>query len=792
MTDNDKIIITDPVVIADAEIVAGLFANKCIKFYINDGILKYANNKGLEQQINQLKLIKKEKGDNALYLGIKSNLTKDKAIEDAPAEAEIIEAIENLIADATEIYEDKTALAEHLQYVKAETVLNDIKNYNNSYEIENSIYYNKALAENNEIVITTDAIYYNIENDYYFKLFRSYNSYELLIGTYDKQANKFKPVTTPITSKEPINKLSKQNETLIKNYDKTVTAITTGIYAKYEQLALSITSTSEDYTVLNAPFNEFNKAKQFNTDMSADYNPVLDEINNREHPKYDKSKAEIFENNIKQYGLIPYLEQDITKIHLGSNKGIYKKLLASFNIMNGTGSYLFNTTSASATGKSEEDKTIFMKMLPAEYVLNKNNITEASFIRYAKVDPKYFNRTIIYLGDLGNVKAQEKIEPVLDIIKQLITENEYTKDLAEQVGNNKEFIPVSISLKTESIGGAYTTIYNDNTKGDNEQLSSRTINCTAPPVKYENLTVHMAKLEAINSRYRIAYDYAVNNLEYLQEYLKYKVNEDLTVVNPYYKVFADYSKPKGQTAIRHYKQHMELFNSYCILTSYNCKEYKGHLIASKQQLEEYFMFIAEEDAIMPLQSEFIKMLKATGKSTELKMLKEPTAEDKIADYNVYLNEMVEEVGHKLVLKRNVKLFEYDIDETTLDEYNTAIEPNYMEDLNKQEQDLVINKLLQKYKLAGRSTEHKENVFFTVNDITQTYKKYRPFKNVSNISEMLNQLYQLDYIGKLEYKNPRNNQNIYYLTDKCAEIGEPITITEANERDAQDYLNDLFN
>ena len=92
---------------------------------------------------------------------------------------------------------------------------------------------------------------------------------------------------------------------------------------------------------------------------------------------------------------------------------------------------------------------------------------------------------------------------------------------------------------------------------------------------------------------------------------------------------------------------MELFNSYCILTSYNCKEYKGHLIASKQQLEEYFMFIAEEDAIMPLQSEFIKMLKATGKSTELKMLKEPTAEDKIADYNVYLNEMVEEVGHKL-------------------------------------------------------------------------------------------------------------------------------------------------
>ena len=111
MTDNDKIIITDPVLIADAKIVAGLFANKCIKFYINDEILKYANNKGLEQQINQLKLIKTEKGDNASYLAIKSNLTKDKAIEDAPAEAEIIEAIENLIADATEIYEDKTELA---------------------------------------------------------------------------------------------------------------------------------------------------------------------------------------------------------------------------------------------------------------------------------------------------------------------------------------------------------------------------------------------------------------------------------------------------------------------------------------------------------------------------------------------------------------------------------------------------------------------------------------------------------------------------------------------------------
>lgn len=789
MADNDKIIITDPVIIADAEITAGLFANKCIKFYINDEILKYPNKNDLNHQLSDLKAIITKKGDNPTYLAIHSKLTKDKPVEDAPADADITEAIEDLIADANEIYEDKTTLAEHLELIANENIIKDIESYNNSYIIENSIYYCKELANNGNAIITADAIYYNIEDNYYFKLFRSYNSYELLIGTYENATGEFKPVTKPITSKEPINKLSNQNERVINNYNKTVPAINTDIKKAFEDLALLITSTAEDYTVLNAPFNEFNK-HNYNADANlSDYNPVLDEINSREHPKYDKSKAEIFEMQIKSNGLIPYLEQDISKIHLGSNKGIYKKLLASFNIMNGTGSYLFNTTSASATGKSEEDKTIFMKMLPAEYVLNKNNITEASFIRYAKVDPKYFNRTIIYLGDLGNVKAQEKIEPVLDIIKQLITENEYTKDLAEQIGNNKEFIPVSISLRTDSIGGAYTTIYNDNAKGDNEQLSSRTINCTAPPVKYENLTVHMAKLEAVNSKYRLAYDNAVENLEYLQEYLKYKVNEDITVVNPYYKVFADYSKPKGQTAIRHYKQHMELFNSYCILTSYNCNEYKGHLIASKQQLEEYFIFIAEEDAIMPLQSEFIKMLKATGTKQELKMLKEPTAEDKTADYNVYLNEVVEEIGHKIALQKTHKLLEEDFyDQSTIE----AFEPNYMEDLNKNEQDLVINKLMQKYKLAGRSTAHKENVFFTVNDITQTYKKYRPFKNVSNISEMLNQLYQLDYIGKLEYKNPRNNQNIYYLTDKCADIGEPITITEADERDAQDYLNDLFN
>ena len=200
MTNNDKIIITDPVIISDAEITAGLFANKCIKFYINDEILKYPNNNDLNHQLSELQAIITKKGDNSTYLAIHSKLTKDKPVEDAPADADIIEAIEDLIADANEIYEDKKALADHLEIITNETIIKDIESYNNSYIIENSIYYCKELANNDNAIITEDAIYYNIENDYYFKLFRSYNSYELLIGTYDNATGTFKPVTKPKSS----------------------------------------------------------------------------------------------------------------------------------------------------------------------------------------------------------------------------------------------------------------------------------------------------------------------------------------------------------------------------------------------------------------------------------------------------------------------------------------------------------------------------------------------------------------------------------------------------------------
>ena len=500
----------------------------------------------------------------------------------------------------------------------------------------------------------------------------------------------------------------------------------------------------------------------------------------RRDPKYNPEIAKEISEIIQDQGLINYWNEHISKLHLGEHRNIYRKVLGAFNVMRGKASYLFETTASSGAGKSLEDEIAFLTIIPPQYIMRKSSISYASFTRYGDITPYYFDRLLIYFGDFGGKKSFSKIEDVFDVFKELITENEYSRDLADKDIKGGYEIK-TIDLKVTSIGAVYSTIHTDFTDADN-QLISRTLKSTVYPVNEDALLEFIGYLNYSKSPQSIARDKAIKELKRFQHYLLSLVNTDIEIINPYISVFMDYAK-ESEVISREYEQILTLFDAYCLLTNYDCQakfKDKGYYVASTKQVRDFFNFIALENALIPVQSNFLKMIIAKDKPKfELTIIKESNAEDledagnveNLKDINVHLNTALEDTAEQVTLH----MFE--------DANITSIE-----DLDSRSQEMVINRLMKYYRLTGQSTEHKENVFFTVNDITRNYRKLKAYRDVDNASKLLNNLNKKGYLGKLEYKY--KGSNIYYLTAKCENITKSVEITFDDLKKETEFLSNI--
>ena len=119
----------------------------------------------------------------------------------------------------------------------------------------------------------------------------------------------------------------------------------------------------------------------------------------RKKPKYNREIAEEVQKKIEEKGLYHYLDDIISKIYIGDNKNIIRKILLGFNVIRGKGSYLCETVAKSGAGKSLEDEIAFLISMPEENIFIKDDMTFASFTRY---DTNYFDRKIIYFGDFAS------------------------------------------------------------------------------------------------------------------------------------------------------------------------------------------------------------------------------------------------------------------------------------------------------------------------------------------------------------------------------------------------------
>lgn len=476
----------------------------------------------------------------------------------------------------------------------------------------------------------------------------------------------------------------------------------------------------------------------------------------------DLADAREVKELIDEFGLIKFLDSIVNKFHVGNHRAIYRKHLGGVNIIRGKGSYFIYTKAKSNVGKSLEDSIAFLMMIPERYIFKKNQMTLASFSRYGDQTINYFERMIIYFGDLGNKKAYEKVEDVFDAIKTLITEKEFSRDLTEGSSSNLE--NNTLELKAKSIGAVFQTVRYNFLGDEEEQIASRSIQSTPLESNDDEVLDFLFALNLEDSLENKAQEMAMEEVRKYHNYLLWIIKQDIKIVNPYRRFFKRFVKDSN-VIFRDFEQIIELFDAFCVLTHGDCIEYDGRLIASQEQLQTFITELSVENVLPPEESNFIKMLISEDNKTELKIIDESDEDSNpIQDYEI-------NVLNALDFNQNLDKYEY----TSIDE----LEPS-----KKQR---AISKLTEMYKLGGKGFNHEENVFFTIPIIKRTYNSRRAFKDIDEVGNLLDKLYSNLYLNKLPYLDSRGN-NLYYLTSKCKEILNPIKIEEEDIKDANDFMS----
>ena len=403
-------------------------------------------------------------------------------------------------------------------------------------------------------------------------------------------------------------------------------------------------------------------------------------------------------------------------------------------------------------------------MIPERYIFKKNQMTLASFSRYSDINVRYFERMLIYFGDLGNKKAYEKIEEVFDAIKVLITEGYFSRDLTE--GNSSSMQNKTLELMADSIGAIFQTVRFDFLGDEEEQIASRSIESNPIEANDDEVLDFLFALKYPDSYENKSQKYAMEEIKKYHNYLLWLVKEDIKIIIPYRRFFKRFVK-NSDVIFRDFNQIIELFEAFCILTHGNCIETPdGLLIASPEQLMTFISELSLDNTLPPVESNFLKMLISNGNKSELRIIED--SDDGLNPIAEFENAVMEHLGYL----ENLKRYEFES----------------FSDLDFNKRMTAISKLLEFYRLGGTGLNHKENVFFRVNDVQRIHSSKRAFRDIDDVGSLLNKLYSNLYLNKLEYQDKDSKgRNIYYLTEKCKEILNPIRLENADIIDANKFL-----
>ena len=627
----------------------------------------------------------------------------------------------------------------------------------------------------------------NSKDKHYLKISRGYDSYLMSVGLVDKRDNdlSFIPITASWNDKQPITVESKTRQQGFGRMAK-------GIIGKIAEPLLEIgamLNTVKGYPQITGHFKVFQELEELKGQINDADNEVERIINQRCSPELTEHEQEIVDKvhkEIVEHGLTGYLDKPLKKIHMGDHRNIYRKTLMSLCVMRADYSSFIQDLARAGAGKSHENDIVFDLIVPERYIMLVNDVTLAGFTRYGDLHERYLDRLILLFYDKGGKKSLDNIEEVMNILKMLITEGKYHKDLTEK---DKKGNPVmkSLDLVVDSICAVYSTPNTDDDAIADDQLESRSLKCTPADVDIEEILDHISYLMYMDSKQSKDKADAEETLKNFSMYLLSLVNDTDVIINPYMEIFKRHSKTiddRGNIT-REFERQLHLFDAYCRINKHECKHIEGNTYGVTPKLvEDYFNDINLKNALSPTQSDFIEMLmKGNNKDNPLKLVNET---DDPIENSVNLADCMDKAIEQF--KEDSSYSErYSSDgnkyNPTLDRYGNTDEEDITYDiLTKQHREQVLKQILEWYKIKGGKNSVCP-IFFRVRDVHNHFRRYKAYKNVSNVSDILDKLRYKGYVNRLD---KLDGENIYYLTTECNNLKQQ-KLTEEDKEKANIYL-----
>lgn len=663
---------------------------------------------------------------------------------------------------------------------------------------------------------------------YFLMISRGYDSYLMSVVLLQELDGKIQVdnVTGNWSDKKPITVMSKERNRGFGNMIKG---------GKIPEIASPLDKVCNDLSrVRNFPqvtehfkvYQEQVKDESNDDDLTNEQEQLLSDRRNPVLTKDEQDTADYVKGMVMENGLTGYLDPILNKIHIGDHRNIYRKMLMSLQIMRGDFSAFLLDIAQSGAGKSHENEIVFETIIPERYIEQIDNITVASFVRFADEHEYYLDRKIILFNDKGEEDGISEMKLVMAILKRLITDHKYSDYKSEARGNkwtNKKFY-----LKTDSVGAVISTVDNKDALKDSQTVN-RSLQSRPADVDIDELLDHIGYLNFKDSYQSMNKKGAETDLNDFGVFLMSLVNDTDIIVNPYQSIFKRYSKTANVQgdATREFERQLALFDAYCRINKHECKKDGKYYLASQKQVNDYFSDINLENALNPIESDFIEMLmKGNGKNEPLILIDEGDIRPEPADSNddenpdqddtssenektvnplIYIDAGDSDPYSEHIKDGVLKPQDEDGNDGTLCIHlnqclNTVVEHFVTSDktgldrygnnditydiLNRQDTEQCNKQLIQWYKIKG-GVSGRFPVFFRVNDIQNHYRRYKAFKNVKNISDMMDKLVHKGYankMGKLE------QYNIYYLTTNCRNLKKQA-LTPDDLIDAVNYLND---
>lgn len=657
---------------------------------------------------------------------------------------------------------------------------------------------------------------------YFLMISRGYDSYLMSVVLLQELDGEIQVdnVTGNWSDKKPITVMSKERNRGFGNMIKG---------GKIPEIASPLDKVCNDLSrVRNFPqvtehfkvYQEQVKDESNDDDLTNEQEQLLSDRRNPVLTKDEQDTADYVKGMIIENGLTGYLDPILNKTHIGDHRNIYRKTLMSLQIMRGVHSSFLLDIADSGAGKSKENDIVFEIIIPERYIEEINNITVASFVRFADEHEYFLDRKIITFNDKGDADGISEMKDVNTILKVLITENKYSDFKSESKGNkwvNKKFY-----LKVDGVGAVISTVDNKDALQDS-QIVNRSLQSRPADVDVDDVLDHIGSLWGGWSYQAMDKKGAEADLKDFGVFLMSLVNDTDIIVNPYQSIFKRYCKTANVQGdvTREFERQLALFDAYCRINKHECKKDGKYYLASQKQVNDYFSDINLENALNPIESDFLEMLmKGNNKNEPLILVDEDPVEpvDRDSDESDDQDNKVSnrssdkdspfilvDAGSENPYKEHIKDGKLELDDKTLCIHlnqclNTVVEHFVTSDktgldrygdnditydiLNRQDTEYCNKQLIQWYKIKG-GVSGRFPVFFRVNDIQNHYRRYKAFKNVKNVSDMMDKLVHKGYANKM---GKLDGYNIYYLTINCINLKKQA-LTPDDLIDAVNYLND---